>query len=72
MFWGYVDGTNGYNSVSSNWRSMGDGKYITFFDDSYSIRYTDVYVNFTSINGYRPANYKTGYLFALVDSRDMS
>ena len=71
MYWGYVDGTNAYNSVSSNWRRMGGGKYITFFDDSYSILYTDVYVNFTSINGYRPADYKTGYLFALVDSRDM-
>lgn len=71
MYWGYVDGNNGYTSVST-WRSIRENRYITFFDDNRSNPYVDVYVNFTEINGYRPGNYKTGYLFALVDSRDMS
>ena len=72
MYWGYQDGSSGYSGVSSAWRSMGNNRYITFFDDTRSNPYVDVYVNFNVINGSRPANYKTGYLFALVDSRDMS
>ena len=51
---------------------MGNSRYLTFFDDSRSNPYVDKYVNFTVINGSRPENYKTGYVFALVDSRDMS
>ena len=72
MYWGYPDGNNGYNGISSIWRSMGNSRYLTFFDDSRSNPYVDKYVNFTVINGSRPENYKTGYVFALVDSRDMS
>lgn len=72
MYWGYQDGGSGYVSVSSSWRSMENNRYLTFFDDSRSNPYVDTYVNFTIINGSRPANYKTGYLFALVDSRDIS
>ena len=71
MYWGYIDGGNGYSYVST-WRAIGNNRYISFFDDSRSNPYVDIFVNFTGINGYRPANYKTGYLFALVDSRDMS
>ena len=51
---------------------MGNNRYITFFDDSRSNPYVDKYVNFNRIAGNSPANYKTGYVFALVDSRDMS
>ena len=71
MYWGYIDGGSGYTSITT-WRSIGNNRYLTFFDDSRSNPYVDKYVNFTSINGYRPGEYKTGYLFALVDSRDMS
>lgn len=70
MYWGYIDGGNGYSSVSS-WRSMGNNRYITFFDDSRSNPYVNKYVNFNKIAGNTPANYKTGYVFALVDSRDL-
>lgn len=70
MYWGYIDGGSSYNNISI-WRSMGNNRYITFFDDIRSNPYVDVYVNFQQIAGYRPAGYKTGYLFALVDSRDM-
>ena len=72
MYWGYIDGGSGYTGVSSSWRSMGNNRYITFFDDSRSNPYVDKYVNFNRIAGNSPANYKTGYVFALVDSRDMS
>lgn len=72
MYWGYIDGGSGYASVSNSWRSMGNSRYITFFDDSRSNPYVDKYVNFNRIAGNSPANYKTGYVFALVDSRDMS
>ena len=72
MYWGYIDGGSGYTGVSSSWRSMGNSRYITFFDDSRSNPYVDKYVNFNRIGGNSPANYKTGYVFALVDSRDMS
>lgn len=72
MYWGYIDGGSGYTGVSSSWRSMGNSRYITFFDDSRSNPYVDKYVNFNRITGNSPANYKTGYVFALIDSRDMS
>lgn len=71
MYWGYVDGGNSYNYVTT-WRAIGNNRYISFFDDSRSNPYVDIFVNFTGINGYRPSGYKTGYLFALVDSRDIS
>ena len=70
MYWGYIDGGNGYGSITT-WRAIGNSRYITFFDDSCSNPYVDIFVNFTYINGYSPSGYKTGYLFALVDSRDM-
>ena len=72
MYWGYIDGGSGYAPVSNSWRSMGNSRYITFFDDSRSNPYVDTYVNFNRIAGNSPANYKTGYVFALIDSRDMS
>ena len=50
---------------------MGNQRYMTFFDDSRSNAYVDVYVTFASIGGYRPNNYTTGRLWALVDSSDM-
>ena len=71
LYWGYIDGGGGYVYLTT-WRSIGNNRYLTFFDDSLSNPYVDVYVNFTTINGYRPSGYKTGYLFALVDSRDIS
>lgn len=71
MYWGYHDNTSGYQYVT-NWRSIGNNKYLTFFDDAQSNPYVDVYVKFQQVAGYRPANYKTGYVFALIDSRDMS
>ena len=71
MYWGYINGGSGYSSITA-WRSIGNNRYLTFFDDSRSNPYVDKYVNFTVVNGYRPGDYKIGYLFALVDSRDMS
>ena len=68
MYWGYVDGSGAYDYIS-RWHSMGNNRYITFFDDTCSNPYVDVYVNFNRISG---NNYKTGYAFALVDSRDIS
>jgi len=70
MYWGYIDGGGSYRVITT-WRSIGDNKYLTFFDDSRSNPYVDVYVNFSTINGYQPQNYKTGYVFALVDSRNL-
>ena len=70
MYWGYINGGSGYNSITA-WRSIGNNRYLTFFDDSRSNPYVDKYVNFTVVNGYRPGDYKIGYLFALVDSRSL-
>ena len=71
MRWGYHDGTNGYLQINTL-MNTGNNRYLTLFNDAQSSPYVDVYVNFKNIDGYRPANYKTGYVFALVDSRDMS
>ena len=71
MYWGYIDGGNGYGYITT-WRAIGNSRYITFFDDSRSNPYVDKYVNFNRIAGNSPQNYKTGYVFALVDSRDIS
>ena len=71
LYWGYQDGSSGYDYIT-RWRSIGSNRYLTFFDDNTSNPWVDVYVNFTTINGYRPSDYKTGYLYSLVDSRDIS
>lgn len=71
MRWAYPDGASSYASISTVWRSMGGQRYMTFFDDSRSNAYVDVYVTFASIGGYKPNNYTTGRLWALVDSSDM-
>lgn len=72
MRWGYVNGGSSYNGVETVWRNIGNNMYLTFFDDSMSVRYVNKTVKFKGIDGYRPANYKAGYIYALVDSRDMS
>ena len=70
--WGYVNGANSFNGVESIWRKIESNMYLTFFDDSISTRYVNKTVKFKGIDGYKPSDYKTGYLFALVDSRDIS
>ena len=67
----YPDGSSSYGSISARWRSIGDSFYVTFFDDNFSKSYVDVYVTFKNIGGWKPQDYVTGRLFALVDSRDL-
>ena len=66
MYYSYI---NGWDTIKNSWQSIGNNRYLSFFKDRYSDAYVDRYVNFKEITG---NNYKTGYVFALVDSRDMS
>ena len=66
MYYSYI---NGWDTIKNSWQSIGNNRYLSFFKDRFSDAYVDRYVNFKEITG---NNYKTGYVFALVDSRDMS
>ena len=72
MRWGYANGSNSYQQVNSTWRNVGNNRYLTFFDDIASTPYVNTSVKFKGIDGYRPANYKTGYLYALVNVDDIT
>lgn len=66
MYYSYI---NGWDTIKNLWQSIGNNRYLSFFKDRYSDAYVDRYVNFKEITG---NNYNPGYVFALVDSRDMS
>ena len=65
--WGYQNGGNSYNGISSTWTSY-DGYYYTIYLDYYSSSRNVKYMNFKNITGFRPANYRPTMVDVLVNS----
>ena len=74
MYYGYDSqetSGGGYIYVTNFPYNLGDNYYLTFFNDSYSSSRVNTYVNFTTINGYRPQSYVAGYVFAIINKNDI-
>lgn len=72
--WGYLNGGTGYSGVTENpngWYKSINGTYVTLFKDYRSNGKISQYVTFRSINGYKPANWRSGLDEILVSIDDV-